>query len=409
MIKINRELRMQITDLSKELDIPALLRLGFRPFFLFGSLFSIIALSLWGLTLNNIVSLEFYGGANWWHMHEMVFGFVCAIIVGFLLTAVQTWTGQRGLHGNSLLALILVWLTGRIALLFPDILGPLITAIIDISFLPLAAYFLAKPILKVKQTRNLFFVPLLLLFTLANIEMHLASQQFANMQLLPAAHASMMLVAMLMSVMAGRVVPMFTANGTGTAKVTSIAWLEKVTNGSIALIVLAFLIHPIVTVNNTIFFSLFLIAAVSQMCRWLRWKPWITLPVPLLWSLHTAIMFVWLGLFALAFSFIDNSLPANHFWHLLTIGGMGGIILAMISRVSLGHTGNVLKAPKLMPLAFLLISFSAILRAIGPWLVPADYLLFVNVSIVVWVLAYGLFVVYYAPKLMQARRDGRPG
>ncbi|MEW6998978.1 NnrS family protein [Colwelliaceae bacterium BS250] len=400
---------MQITDLSKELDIPALLRLGFRPFFLFGSLFSIIALSLWGLTLNNIISLDFYGGANWWHMHEMVFGFICAIIVGFLLTAVQTWTGQRGLHGKSLLALILVWLAGRIALLFPDIFGQLTAALIDISFLPLAAYFLAKPIIKVKQTRNLFFVPLLLLFTVANIEMHLASVALANMQLFPAAHASMMLVAMLMSVMAGRVIPMFTANGTGTAKVASIAWLEKVTNGSIALIVIAFLIHPLVTINSAIFFTLFLIAGLSQMARWLRWKPWITISVPLLWSLHTAVMFVWLGLLALAFSFMNNALPANHFWHLLTIGGMGGIILAMISRVSLGHTGNVLKAPKLMPLAFLLISFSAILRSIGPWLIPADYLLFINVSIVVWLLAYGLFIVYYAPKLMQARQDGRPG
>ncbi len=400
---------MQITDLEKELDIPAILRLGFRPFFLLGALFSIIALLIWGLSLNKQINIDFYGGSYWWHMHEMIFGFACAIIVGFLLTAVQTWTGQRGLFGKPLLMLVLLWLAGRFFLIWPNLIGSLLTAVIDLSFLPLAAFFLARPIIKIKQTRNLFFVPLLLLFSLVNLEMHLVVANVNKVELFASAHASVILVSLLMSVMAGRVIPMFTANGTQTQKVTSLTWLEYLSNGSLMLIFLSFLLHPIITLGDSLFFTLFLIAGLSQMCRWLRWKPWITWPVPLVWSLHLAIMFLWIGLMALAISYIDNSLPANHLWHLIAIGGIGGLILAMIARVSLGHTGHSLVAPKLMPFAFLMICFAALVRVIGPWLAPADYQLFINASIFAWLLAYGIFIFYYAPKLMQTRRDGRPG
>lgn len=400
---------MQITDLNTEQTILPILRLGFRPFFLLGSLFSAVALILWGLSLNGVIALDYYGGANWWHTHEMVFGFTCAIIVGFLLTAVQNWTGQRGLHGKPLLLLVTIWLLGRLSLLFPNILGNLATAIIDISFMPLAALFLALPLIKVKQSRNLFFIPLLLLFSIANIEMHLVANGLFNLQLQPTTYASVLLVTFIISVMAGRVTPMFTANGTQTEKVASIEFLEKIANGSLLIILLTYLLHPFFSVTNTVYSILFTIAAISQMVRWLRWKPWITLSVPLLWSLHIAVMFIWLGLFALALSFVIPTLPSNHIWHILTVGGMGGLILAMISRVSLGHTGSPLVVPGLMPFAFMMISFAALIRTLGPWLSPENYIIFINFSILTWVLAYGLFIFYYAPKLLKARKDGRPG
>lgn len=364
---------MQITDLNTEQTILPILRLGFRPFFLLGSLFSAVALILWGLSLNGVIALDYYGGANWWHTHEMVFGFTCAIIVGFLLTAVQNWTGQRGLHGKPLLLLVTIWLLGRLSLLFPNILGNLATAIIDISFMPLAALFLALPLIKVKQSRNLFFIPLLLLFSIANIEMHLVANGLFNLQLQPTTYACVLLVTFIISVMAGRVTPMFTANGTQTDKVASIELLEKIANGSLLIILLTYLLHPFFSVSNTVYAILFAIAAVSQMVRWLRWKPWITLSVPLLWSLHIAVMFIWLGLFALALSFVIPTLPSNHMWHILTVGGMGGLILAMISRVSLGHTGSPLVVPGLMPFAFMMISFAALIRTLGPWLSPENY------------------------------------
>ena len=400
---------MQITDLEKEQKITPFLRLGFRPFFSLGALFSVVSILLWALTLSGSISINFYGGSVFWHIHEMVFGFVCAIIVGFLLTAVQNWTGQRGLSGKPLLLLITIWLCGRLVMLFPDILGDVTSSIIDLLFLPLAALFLAVPIIKVKQNRNLFFVPLLLLFAITNLSMHMSVLMPESGSMKGAAYTVVMLVTFLMSVMSGRVTPMFTANGTQTVKVTPIAWLDNLANGSILVLAISYLIEPIFVLPSVGKGILFLVAGMLQLVRWLRWKPWITLQVPLLWSLHASLMFICFGLLMLGIGYLSNQLPLNHLWHLLTIGGMGGLILAMISRVSLGHTGRVLSTNKIMSFAFLLLFASAIIRSFGAWLFPALYLEMINASVVCWVIGYGIFIIRYTPWLLSARKDGRPG
>lgn len=400
---------MQITDLDQEQKITPLFRLGFRPFFAFGALFSVLSLLLWGLFLTGKVSINFYGGGIFWHIHEMIFGFVCAIVVGFLLTAVQNWTGQRGLSGTPLLLLFMLWLLGRVVMLFPNIFGDQISRYIDIMFLPVAAVLLAIPIMKVKQSRNMFFVPLLLLFTLANILMHLGVNADDVTKIIPTAYIAVMLVTLLMSIMAGRVTPMFTANGTQTAKVAPLPALELTINISLLLLVLSYFLSPIIDINSSIKASLFLVAGFSQMLRWLRWKPWITLGVPLLWSLHGALFFIWFGLIALGIGHFTDTLPLNHLWHLLTVGGIGGLILAMISRVTLGHTGRALQPPKIMSFAFILILIATISRVFGPWFMPEHYSVLINFSILCWLSSYGIFVIKYGPMLLTPRKDGRPG
>lgn len=400
---------MQITDLAKEQQILPLFRLAFRPFFIAGAIFSIIAISIWALQLIGLIHVSVYGNALFWHIHEMVFGFVCAIIIGFLLTAVQTWTGQRGVHGSRLMALLLLWLLGRLAMLFPQVLGNTASAFIDLAFIPAAAVFLAIAIVKVKQSRNLFFIPLLLMFTVANAYMHLSVMANPIIDLISASHLAVMLITLLMSIMAGRVTPMFTANGTHSQKVNNIVLLDRVTNGSLMILVLCFVMQPLLEISPALFSFLFGLAGVSQMLRWLRWKPWITLGIPLLWSLHTAILFIWMGLLSLSLSYLMSYSGSNHLWHLLTIGGMGGLILAMISRVSLGHTGQALTPPKLMTFAFLLIFASAILRGLGPVLMPIHYTNIINLSVLCWILSFGIFVIKYGPMLLMPRKDGRPG
>jgi len=400
---------MQITDLQKEQKITPLLRLGFRPFFLSGAVFSIIAITLWLLMYKGTISLSPFGGGYWWHIHEMIFGFGCAIIAGFLLTAVQNWTGVRGAQGSTLLILFLLWLAGRIVLLMPNLVGDTLTTVVDLSFLPAVAFVLAKPIIAIKQYRNLFFVPLLLLFTIANLEMHLAIYLPQTFTIAFAAYAGVMLVIFIMSVMAGRVTPMFTANGTQTPKATPLPWLDKVTNGSLAIAMFSLLLQPIVGFSETFFGVLLIIAGIFQTMRWLRWKPWITLSIPLLWSIHIAIKFIAYGLILLGIAYLIPEIPNNHIWHLLTIGGMGGLILAMISRVSLGHTGRPLSPPKAMTFAYILITLAALVRAIGPWVLPEKTLLFIDISGTFWLLSFGIFVVTYAPMLMNPRKDGRPG
>lgn len=400
---------MQITDLKKEQKITPLLRLGFRPFFLSGAVFSIIAITLWLLMYKGTVDLSPFGGGYWWHIHEMIFGFASAIIAGFLLTAVQNWTGVRGVQGPALLALFLLWLAGRVVLLFPNLLGELLTTLIDLSFLPTVAIILAKPILAIKQYRNLFFVPLLALFTIANLEMHLSVYYPQTFTVTYAGYAGVMLVTFLMSVMAGRVVPMFTANGTKTAKAVQLLWLDKLTNGSLAIAMLSLLLEPVVGFSALFFGALLIIAGIFQTMRWLRWRPWITLNVPLLWSIHGAMKFISFGLVILGLSYLIPEIPSNHAWHLLTIGGMGGLILAMISRVSLGHTGRPLQPPKAMTAAYILISLAALVRVFGPWGLPEKTLLFIDISGTFWLAAFAIFVITYGPMLMTARKDGRPG
>ena len=400
---------MQITDLQKEEKITPLLRLGFRPFFLGGAVFSVIAIILWLLMYKGTLQLTPLGGGYWWHIHEMIFGFGCAIIAGFLLTAVQNWTGVRGAQGTTLFLLILLWLAGRIVILFPNLFGDMLTTIIDLSFLPAVAFVLAKPIIAIKQYRNLFFVPLLLLFTIANFEMHLALFYPETFTITFASYAGVMLVTFLMSVMAGRVTPMFTANGTQTPKASPLPWLDKAANGSLAIAMLYLLLQPIVGFSESFFGVLLIAAGIFQTMRWLRWRPWITLGIPLLWSIHVSIKFIAYGLIVLGLSYLITEIPSNHIWHLLTVGGMGGLILAMISRVSLGHTGRPLSPPKAMTFAYILITLSALVRALGPWVLPDKTLVFIDISGTFWLLAFGIFIVTYAPMLMNARKDGRPG
>jgi uncharacterized protein involved in response to NO len=400
---------MQITDLKEEQKILPIFSLGFRPFFLGGAIFSLIAITLWLLMYRGTVNFSPHGGGSWWHIHEMIFGFGSAIIAGFLLTVVQNWTGIPSIKGKPLAVLFSLWVLGRIVMLMPDLLGATISMIIDLSFLLAIAYALAKPILAIKQYRNLFFVPLLVLFTIANGEMHLATLYPQNVSLIYSGYAGILLVVFLMSVMSGRVVPMFTANGTQTTKATPTPSLDRLANGSLLLATLMLLLHPLIGFVPIFFGVILIVAGLFQLIRSLRWRPWITLGVPLLWSLHFAIKFIWFGLILLGFSYIVDEIPSNHIWHLLTIGGIGGMILAMTSRVSLGHSGLPLTPPKLMSVAFACITLSSMIRVFGPWFRPEKTMMFIDISGFFWLVAFGLFTFYYGPMLFKAREDGRSG
>ncbi|WDE12682.1 NnrS family protein [Thalassomonas haliotis] len=400
---------MQITDMQKEQQIQPLFRLGFRPFFLFGALFSVISIIIWVLIYRGVTAFNPFSSGYWWHIHEMIFGFAAAIIAGFLLTAVQNWTGIRGVQGKLLGGLFSLWLAGRLVLLFPDVLGYTLSAIIDLSFLPAVAIVLARPILAIKQYRNLFFVPLLVVLTLVNLEMYLATVYPQTFVINYTGYSAVLLVTLLMSVMAGRVTPMFTANGTGTTKANPIPWLEKACTATLAIATLSLLLQPLLGFNPVFFGTLLVFSGFFQGIRWMRWRPWITLAVPLLWSLHASLKFIWFGLILLGVSYIIPEVPSNHVWHLLTIGGMGGLILAMIARVSLGHTGRPLMPPKLLSYGFALIGISALLRVFGPWGAPLFTSYFVELSAVCWFIGYGAFIFKYGPMLTAPRADGRPG
>ncbi|RKZ99575.1 MAG: hypothetical protein DRQ47_10815 [Gammaproteobacteria bacterium] len=227
---------------NKELDkIPAIFQLGFRIFFLSGALFSVIALFLWGTMFFHGMSIQPFGGSFWWHSHEMVFGFSTAIVTGFLLTAVQTWTGIPGVKGNRLSILFILWLCARLLLLFPGNIHMAVISTIDLLFLPLVALALGYPILRIKQWRNLVFIPILLLLFLENFISHygLWTENLAMTRY--GTWSAVVTVIMLISIMGGRVIPFFTARATGTEQPTPIGWLELLANIPLLLLVIYYL------------------------------------------------------------------------------------------------------------------------------------------------------------------------
>ena len=384
----------------------AFFRLAFRPFFLLGSLFSIISLLLWSLMISGDLKLVLYGGQLWWHMHEMLFGFVAAIIVGFLLTAVQAWTGIASVKGASLAPLVILWLLGRICLFLPTVLPNWFIAIVDLSFLPISAAVLAYPIIKIKLWRNIIFVPLLLVMTYINATMHyaVASQQLASIN---AAGTSMtLLVTLLICVMGGRVFPMFTANGTQTPRVPAINWLERLAIGSVFLAMLSS--FDLLKLSSGIEANIFFIAALAHSVRAFRWRIWVTFKTPLVWSLHLGYWSIPLGLMMYGLAEVTDIVSRSQALHTLTVGAMSVTILAMISRISLGHTGRKIETDKVMSFAFMAIFGAFLVRVFGLYWFES-YTQVIFAAVVLWVIAYGCFVIRYLPILSKPRIDGNPG
>lgn len=405
---------MQITDLETELKMHPLLRLAFRPLFLFGAAFSALAILIWGLALFGKIHIEPVGNILFWHSHEMIFGFACAIVIGFLLTAMQNWTGLRAPHGKQLFFLITLWLLSRALMLWGAALPLWLVIFIDIVFLPSAAVLLAIPILAAKQVRNLFFIPILLLLTACNAIswLGLYLHDYALQQ--HGLYNAVLLITLLMSILGGRVLPMFTANGTLTKKVDPIVWLDRLALGALWLIFIQqflklenYLPHPVIGL-------LYAVAAALLSVRCARWKLWITFKVPLLWSLHLAYWFIPVGLalFAMHYSGISlngNAILKSTAMHALTAGAMGSMILAMMARVSLGHTGRPLQVSPLMVPAFMLVLSAGISRSLLLILFPELTQTILALSIIFWVSAYSLFCFYYSRILTTDRADGRPG
>lgn len=381
-------------------DIP-LFDLAFRPFFLSGALFSVIAVLVWTSLLNGWIGFYPYGSTIWWHSHEMLFGFATAIIVGFLLTAVQNWTGQSSVKGKSLALLWLLWFVARLMLAIDLGLGRWVVALVDLAFLPLVAFLLANLIIRVKLWQNLVFVFVILLMTIANGLMHWAVLSDNPGLATQGSYAMVMLVTLLMTVLGGRVFPMFTANGTGTQKVESIKWLEIGTIGSTVLIAIVYMTGIILPTELQTLLLMF--AAVCHLIRLLRWRFWVTLKTPLVWSLHLSYACIPAGLFLMALHYSTNQIPLSTALHGLTIGAMGSMILAMITRVSLGHTGRNIVVGKLMSTAFIAIFLSFLVRVFLPVL-SNDYSLSVAVAAILWALAYGIFSTTFFPILTTKRR-----
>lgn len=396
---------MQLRDRQQELAIAPLWRLGFRPFFLGGALFAVLVIGLWAaVLLGYLPGWQPAGGSLAWHRHELPFGFAGAIIAGFLLTAVQNWTGRPGLSGWPLAGLFALWLLARLAWLFGAPLSLLLA--LQLPFLPLLALLLGRQLWVVRQWRNYPLVVVVLL--MAGCEWLLLYGLALGDDALQrrGALAGLWLIAALVSIIGGRVIPFFTQRGLNQgAPATPRPRLDLLV--LVLSLGLALLFASGLALQPSLWLLPLLLVLVAlhglRLWHWYSAGIW---RVPLLWSLHLAYAWLPLALLALAAwhaGWLGNSSLA---YHALALGTVGGAILAMLARVSLGHTGRPLQPPAAISWAFASLQLAVMARVLLVPFAPAAGL---GLSSLLWIAAFALFVRHYAVMFCTARVDGQPG
>lgn len=372
--------------------------LGFRPFFLLGAAFSCLALGGWILWLAGLLThWQPVGGALAWHRHEMPFGFAVAIVAGFLLTAVPNWTAMPGLHGKPLLLLVALWLAARLAWLLP--LPPLAVLALQLLFLPALALILGRQLFLAGKRNNYPIIAVLGFMATCQAITLLGILQDDVLLQRRGVLAGLWLIAALMTVIGGRVIPFFIQRGLNrTQGVAPSPWADRVL--LLGTVLIAGSIAAGLGDAPTVWLApVYLLVAVLHAVRLARWHVPGLWRVPLLWSLYLAygwLCVAALGMVAWHLGVLAQESLASH---ALAVGGVGGMILAMISRVSLGHTGRALKPARAMSLAFIAVNIAAVSRV--AW-VPFSTL-GLWVSGVLWVAAFALFIVHYAAILVGPR------
>lgn len=381
-----------------------LLKLGFRPFYLLAAVFAIVAVLTWSLFFMGKLQLGHYLPGTVWHSHEMVFGFFAAVLAGFLFTAVRNWTGQPTPSGLILGAIGALWVVARILI----VSGPAsLAALVDVLFLPLVTVGIAVPILRSKNTRNLKVIAILIIASLLHFGFHLSLAGTLPAWLSrPSLFATIDVIVILFALVGGRVIPAFTRNAVAGADPRHEQWLEVVAFASLILIAIVTLLGSRLDVAAWSMPVLLVIAAVAHLTRLALWQPQRTLHDPLLWMMPVAYSWLPLALFLRALSSAGVVAPGT--WiHALTMGALSSLMLAMMMRSSLGHTGRKLAASRADMLAFLLLQAGTIVRIAGGAL--GDYRVTVVTAGVLWMLAFAVFIVRYFPMLTQPRIDGKPG
>jgi uncharacterized protein involved in response to NO len=382
------------------LELMALLALGFRPFYLLASVFGALSVPLWALQFSGVLSQPYLAGPLW-HAHEMLFGFTLAVVVGFLFTAGQNWTGLPTPKGGKLALLALLWLAARVLVLTPYGVA---AAVANVAFPLAAAIALAVPFLKARNKRNYFFVGLLALLALAAAFIHLSQLGLLAMPAWPAIRVSLDVVLFMLAVMGGRVIPMFTNNGVPGANATRQPHVEKTALGA----VLALLAVDAIGLQGWPVAAIAALAFVAHAWRWALWQPWKTLRAPLVWVLHLAYAWVPIHLLLRGLGELGQ-VSASAATHALTVGAVGGLVIGMMTRTARGHTGRPLRADRYEVACYVLVLSSAAVRVAVPLAAPALTLHAVTASAALWSAGFGLYALRYCPVLSRPRIDGRPG
>ena len=380
---------------------PALLSNGFRPFFLLGSIYAGLAVLLWVPMFYGEIVIPTAFVPRDWHVHEMLFGYVAAVIAGFLLTAIPNWTGRLPIQGAPLLLLVAVWAGGRFAVAFSAFIGWLPTATVDVAFLVLIAAAATREMLAARNWSNLKISVILVVLTAANVAFHLEAHVWGVADY--SIRLGLAAVIMLMIAIGGRIVPTFTRN-----------WLVRENPGRLPVPFCRFdvvtlvlsgvgLVLWIVLPTAPTTAAALLAVGILQAVRLARWAGDRTLRDRLVLVLHLAYAFVAIGFVLTGVAALDL-IPASGGIHAWTAGAIGTMTLAVMTRASLGHSGHPLLASIMTQLIYLAVLAAALTRICAA-IVPQCSNGLLPVSGLLWAAAFLGFGGSYAPILLMRRRD----
>lgn len=386
---------------------PPFLRGGFRPFFFGGPLWAVIALVLWLMAFLGGTDLPSAFDALSWHRHEMLFGFVGAVIAGFLLTAIPNWTGRLPIAGNPLLALFGLWLAGRVALLFSGATGLLLAAVLDVGFYIAFALIAGREVIAAKN-RNVPVVGMVLLFGVADaVDYAAVSGLIADSE--AGFRAGIALVVMIISLIGGRIIPSFTRNwmakqGWKEGMPTQPGRFDQAALAVTGVALAAWVLVPGAAVTGVAL----LLAGALQLVRLARWRGWRTVKDPIVIVLHIGFLWVPVGLALLGWSIVDFDIPRTAAVHALTAGAMATMILAVMTRATLGHTARDIAAGPMTVAVYVLVTLGALLR-VASALNLVDYRIGMEGAGALWGGALVLFLIAYTPILFGPRLGEKAG
>lgn len=393
-----------------EPSLDAVFSYGFRPFFLGAGIYAVLAMSVWPIWLIAAGMgwpqdwLRVAGSPFAWHAHEMVFGFAAAAIGGFLLTAVPNWTGALPLSGLPLVVLFGTWLLGRLAMGVSADLPYLAVAVIDVLFLPLLGAMAARQLFVRPAPRNLVFLVLVAAMTACNILFHLGNAGYFALDPLAAVRASILMVTLMVAIIGGRIIPAFTHNWLHTKHPSDPRPRQSVWLDRLALISLAvFVLLEIGGAPNAALGIAALIAALANGARLALWRGLATRSEPIVWVLHVGYAWIIVGLLLWAVAALWDAVPAAVVTHAFGTGAIGTMILAVMTRASLGHTGRRIIAARPTVWSYYLITLAAILRVVAPLLGADLYSAALTAAALSWIGAFAIFAFVYAPILTTQR------
>ena len=383
-----------------------ILALGFRPFFLLAAIFAAAAIPLWLLIYQGMLDPVSYLPPTIWHGHEMIFGFAVAVIAGFLLTAAANWTGRRTASGPALAALVALWIAGRVVIVVGDGMPAWLVIAIDVAFLPILAVALAIPILAAGNRRNIIFPVVLLVLGLLNLSIHLGALGAIDWDAGRGVRVAIDLILLMIGVLGGRVIPSFTKNALPQARVNPCPKASVLALVSLA----ALAICEVATANPIATGACALAAGIINALRMRGWGSLATLRHPILWILHVGYGWIAVGLILRGMADLFDIIPLDAGIHALTLGAIGSMIIGMMSRVALGHTGRSIIPARLTVAAYWLVNAAALLRVLFAAVSDDDLRFTVLMgSGVSWSLAFLFFAIVYLPILSNPRVDGRAG